>query len=129
MAVALITAAQVHGAEEYLCREESMIQFNYEGDTWSPATRSGQDAYRVMRSKRPKTAWEVTLEGHDLTVLCADEFNAGGWTRCEGLFTFVFRNNNRFMAIHDVPYTLQRMERAANDEYVPYIATGKCTLQ
>lgn len=122
----LVVGFQALAGDGYRCQEQTGTQFRYQEGAWQSETVEAGGSYRVVRSARPDAQWEVTLLDHDLTVLCTSGFTEAGWMRCEGLFTFVLRDNNLFMAIHDVPYALERMGRAVEDEYAPYVSTGAC---
>jgi hypothetical protein len=124
--MALLVAAPGYAADTLQCTEKTAQGFRYDADGWKQTEVTPSRSYRVTRSQRPETAWEVELEGSGLRVLCENDFNEQGLTRCKGLFTFAFSDTNNFMAIHDVPYTLHLMEQQDKRSYTPYIATGKC---
>jgi hypothetical protein len=124
--MAVFLPATAHAAESYICEESSAFAVKFENDALEKSPVTAGARYKVVRSERLGTAWEVTLLGENLTVLCENDLGEGGWTRCDGLFTFVFRNKDSFMAIHDVPYTLEVMGKAKDKNYVPNIAAGKC---
>ena len=125
-AMALAIAGSAHGAEALLCTEQNAQGFRYEAGNWQPTEVKSSRTYKVTRSQRPETAWEVDLEGSGLRVLCENDFNGDGLTRCKGLFTFALSDSNNFMVIHDVPYTLHLMEQQDKRAYTPYIGTGQC---
>jgi hypothetical protein len=122
----LLVAAPAHAAEALLCTEQTAKGFRYEAGGWQPTEVKPSRTYMVTRSQRPETAWEVDLEGSGLRVLCENDFNGDGLTRCKGLFTFALSRSNNFMVIHDVPYTLHLMEQRDKRAYTPYIGTGTC---
>ena len=128
-AMALLVAAPAHAADALLCTEQQAFGVRYEGGNWQRTEIESNRSYRVTRSQRPETAWEVELQGSGLRVLCENDFNAAGLTRCKGLFTFALSDTNSFMVIHDVPYTLHLMEMQDQRDYTPYVATGKCVVE
>ena len=125
-AMALLVAAPTYAADTLLCTENKAYGFRYQAGNWERTDIESSRTYEVSRSQRPETAWEVDLQGSGLRVLCENDFNEAGLTRCKGLFTFAFSDTNNFMVIHDVPYTLHLMEQQDQRNYTPYIATGKC---
>jgi hypothetical protein len=125
-AMALLMAVPAYAADTLQCTEEQAFGFRYEKGGWQHTEIESSRTYKVTRSQRPETAWEVELQGSDLRVLCENDFDENGLTRCKGLFTFAFSNRNSFMAIHDVPYTLHLLEQLEKRPYTPYIAAGEC---
>jgi hypothetical protein len=128
-ATALLGAAPTYAADALLCTEQQAFGVRYEEGNWQRTEIESNRTYKVTRSQRPETAWEVELQGSGLRVLCENDFNDAGLTRCKGLFTFAFSDTNSFMVIHDVPYTLHLMEQQNHRAYAPYVATGKCVAE